>query len=98
MTDEERLRSLELVVAAGERFPLAEFEKLSTSSQLSLESRMRAELEDLAGELGPEGIDIVIKHLEGLLAELVAGGAPAAVVSDMGGTIERLRLRRADYN
>ena len=33
---------------------------------------MREELEQLAGELGPEGMDVVIGHLEGLLGELAA--------------------------
>jgi hypothetical protein len=98
MTDAERLKSLEVVIDQGRSFPLAEFEKLSTSSQLSLESRLRNELEQIAGELGPEGLDVAIEHLEGLIEELAASDAPAAIVSDMRRTIERLRLRRADYN
>jgi hypothetical protein len=99
MTDDaERLRSLELVVAAGEPLPAGEFEKLSASSQLSLESKLRGELEQIAGDLGPVALDPLIVHLEGLLAELVAGGAPAAIVSDMRGTIARLKQRQANYN
>ena len=48
--DEERLRSLELIVAAGAApFPADEFEQLSVGSQLTLESRMRNELEGLGG-------------------------------------------------
>ena len=99
MTDDvDRLRSLELIVAAGEMLPISEFEQLSVGSQVSLESRMRAELESLAGELGPEGLDVVIKHLEGLLAELVAGGAPGEMIVDTRQTIERLRQCRAKHN
>ena len=52
----------------------------------------------LASELGPEELDAAIGHLSGLLAELVAGGAPAAIVNDMRGTIARLKQRRANYN
>ena len=76
MTDAERLKSLEMIIDQGKPLPIGEFEQLSVGSQLSLEARMRSELEALAGALGPEGLDVAIRHLEGLLAELVAGGAP----------------------
>ena len=59
---------------------------------------MRSELEELAGELGPEGLDAVIAHLEGLLAELVAGGAPGGVDSRYAGDNRAAPLARADYN
>ena len=98
MTDAERLKTLEMIIDQGPRSPSAELEKLSIGSQLSLEARMRSELEDLAGALGPEGLGVVIGHLEGLLGELISGGVPSEMIVDMKGTIERLRLRRADYN
>ena len=66
---------LEMIVDQGGR-SRRRVREIIVGSQIALESRMCAELEDLAGELGPEGLDAVIEHLEGLLAELVAGGAP----------------------
>ena len=75
-SDAERLKTLETIVDQGRPFPEAEFAKLSTSSQIALESQLRGELEQLAGDLGPEALDPLIVHLEGLLGELVAGDAP----------------------
>ena len=83
MTDEERLRSLELIIDQGAPFPIAEFAKLTVGSQIALESKVRDELEALAGELGPEGLDAVITHLAGLARGVGGGGAPEELIGDM---------------